>query len=443
VRSPDFSYSYRNIFRFWSPLAATWLLMSVEGPFLAALIARLAEPKYNLAAYGVAFSFALIIEAPIIMLLSASTALVSDFRSYLKLRNYTTVLNAGITLIMLFFLLPGVFRFIALDLMELPQKVFEYTYTATLILLPWPAAIGYRRFYQGILIRNNSTRYIAVGTVLRLTAMATAAFLLFLSGAAGHVVGASALSSGVVAEGLFIYLVSRPTVRQIRGGEEDAEAVLDFRSITAFYYPLALTSMLTLGVHPLVTFFMGQSRMALESLAIFPVVNSLIFLFRGVGLSFQEAAITLIDADPEKYRRTRNFAAAIALFNVTGLTVTAFTSLGYLWYTAVSGLSHDLAVLGLKPLIIMAAFPALTVLIAFQRAFLIRFKHTSPITAATALEVGGIILGLYIGVRVFDLPGIYAAAAAFLFGRIIANLYLLTPYNTVYNKIFRAGSIRK
>ena len=76
--------TYKRIFTFWTPLAATWLMMSVEGPFLAAIIARLAEAKYNLAAYGVAFSLALIIEAPIIMIMSASTALVKDRDSFLK-----------------------------------------------------------------------------------------------------------------------------------------------------------------------------------------------------------------------------------------------------------------------------------------------------------------------------------------------------------------------
>ena len=32
---------YRQIIRLWSPLLATWLMMAVEGPFLAAVIARL------------------------------------------------------------------------------------------------------------------------------------------------------------------------------------------------------------------------------------------------------------------------------------------------------------------------------------------------------------------------------------------------------------------
>ena len=48
----------KTILAFWIPLAATWLMMSIEGPYLSALIARLAEPKFNLAAYGIAFSIA-------------------------------------------------------------------------------------------------------------------------------------------------------------------------------------------------------------------------------------------------------------------------------------------------------------------------------------------------------------------------------------------------
>ena len=70
--------SQRELARFWWPLMATWLMMAVEGPFLAALIARLPDPKPNLAAYGVAFAFAIILEAPVIMMLSAATALVTD-----------------------------------------------------------------------------------------------------------------------------------------------------------------------------------------------------------------------------------------------------------------------------------------------------------------------------------------------------------------------------
>ena len=83
----------RGILLFWMPLMATWLMMSIEGPFLAAVIARLADAKENLAAYGVAFSFALMVEAPVIMLLAASTALSTDARRYAQVGRFTLVLG--------------------------------------------------------------------------------------------------------------------------------------------------------------------------------------------------------------------------------------------------------------------------------------------------------------------------------------------------------------
>ena len=75
-------------------------------------IARLPDPKYNLAAHGVAFAFAILIEAPVIMLMSASTALVEDAGSYRKLRNFANTLNIGSTLMLLVALIPPVFDFV-------------------------------------------------------------------------------------------------------------------------------------------------------------------------------------------------------------------------------------------------------------------------------------------------------------------------------------------
>ena len=78
----------RRILSFWLPLAGTWLMMSVEGPFLAAVIARLPNPTENLAAYGIAFVLALVIESPVIQFLSASTALVSTRNTYVAMRRF-------------------------------------------------------------------------------------------------------------------------------------------------------------------------------------------------------------------------------------------------------------------------------------------------------------------------------------------------------------------
>ena len=171
--------SQKSIFLFWLPLAAALIMMSVEGPFLAAVIARLADPRFNLAAHGVAFAFALLIESPIIMIMSASTALAEDRLSFKRLRNFIYALNGVVTAAQLLILVPPIFRFIMLDLVAIPEEVANLSYWALWILLPWPGAIGYRRFFQGILIRNGRTRLVAFGTAVRLTTMASTGLALF------------------------------------------------------------------------------------------------------------------------------------------------------------------------------------------------------------------------------------------------------------------------
>ena len=209
--------NYKKIFLFWFPLAITWLMMSIEGPYLSAIIARMGEPKYNLAAFGISFSFALIIEAPVIMLMSAATALVDNFHSFNKLKNFTYILNTVITLFMLLILIPTIFNFIAIDLIGLPKEVTEITYWALAALLPWPAAIGYRRFYQGILIRNNKTRLVTIGTFIRLISMSLTALVFYYEFTfPGAVVASLSLSVGVTVEAIASRVMSGKTIRKIR-----------------------------------------------------------------------------------------------------------------------------------------------------------------------------------------------------------------------------------
>lgn len=418
--------STKKIFFFWVPLAATWLMMSIEGPFLAAVIARLEFPKYNLAAFGVAFSFALIVEAPIIMLMSASTALVNKRHDYFTLRNYTFMLNAIITVVMIIGLIPQVFHFIAQDLIGLPSKIANLTYVASLILLPWPAAIGFRRFYQGLLIRHNLTRLVAYGTIVRLIFMSSTALLLYKLKISGAYIGAAALSTGVIVESIFSRIVVRGTIKQITNEKEDEkEKKLNFRSINKFYFPLALTAILALGVHPMVTFFMGKSRFPIESLAVLPVINSLIFVFRSLGLSYQEVIIALLGENKKNYESIKRFAIYLGVFLLITLSIILFTPLLFIWFQKVSGLSFELAKFSILPARILVILPLMTLLISFQRALLVHTKETGPIKGASLIEIVVIIFTLYLSVTFFKIPGAIAAAISYTVGRLFANSYLL------------------
>lgn len=419
--------TYGRIFRLWVPLAATWLMMSVEGPFLAAVIARLGDPTFNLAAYGVAFALAIIVESPIIMILSAATALVDDWDSFRKLRNFSYTLNLLITLFMFVVLWQPAFDWLAEDVLALPSRVATLTHQSLVLLLPWPAAIGYRRFYQGLLIRHEMTRRVAYGTVVRVATMAMTALTLYVySELPGALVGAASLSVGVVLESLATRLMALGIPDRIRALDASPEQ-LTYRRIADFYLPLALTSVISLAVHPMVTFSLGQSRMALESLAVYPVVTSLTFIFRSMALSYQEVAITLLDGTRENFRRIARFAFVLGVSATVGLLIIAFTPLAGVWFETVSGLPKDLATLSVRPVKLFSLIPFFSVLLAFQRSILVFGRNTRPVTVATLIEVTGIVGLLFLTIRVLDFVGVVGAVLALFGGRLLGNTYMMFP----------------
>jgi hypothetical protein len=418
----------RSIIVFWMPLAATWIMMALEGPFLAAVIARLADPAFNLAAYGVAFAFGILIESPVIMLLSASTALVVDRDSYLKLRNFANTLNVGCTLLLLVVVTPPVYDALIRNLLNLPEEVARLAHGALWILLPWPAAIGYRRFIQGVLIRTGRTRLVAIGTVIRLIGMALTALLLYhFTNLPGAWVGTSAMTVGVTVEAAAARMMAVPVIRDILHGPGLVGAddrPLDYRGIAHFYYPLALTSLIGLTVQPLLTFFMGRAPAPVESLAVFPVVHALSFLFRALGLSFQEVAIALLGPRARHFPQLARFAAALAIAAVAGYALIAFTPLADFWFVTLSGLSPGLAAFAITPARILVLIPALSVLLSLQRAVLVQHRSTRPITVATALELAGVAIAFAVLGWSIGLVGVVAAALAFTAGRLISVGYL-------------------
>ena len=419
--------SIRTILAFWLPLAATWLMMSIEGPYVAAIIARMPDASFNLAAYGVAFALAWLVESPIMMLLTASNRLVRDRQSYLALRRFTWTLNAGVTAAMAIGVVPPVFDLVTLRLMGLPPEIARLVHIATTILIPWPAAIGYRRFYQGILVRHGMTRRVAYGTVIRLTSMsATAAALALTTSMHGSSIGASALAVGVVMEAAASRWMARHVVAAIVAGPEQVgDAPLGQRDILRFYYPLALTSIISLVTGPLLTFFMGRSRAPIESLAVLPVVQSLVFLFRSGGVAFQEVGVALSgrrhEHEPEVGRASLLLAAAAT----AALAIMLFTPLEEVWLRQVSGLTPELAGFALTPARLLLLLPAMEYWLSFQRSRFILNGQTRVITLATACEVGGIALVLYVCIAQFGMVGAVAASIAQILGRLAANLFLL------------------
>jgi hypothetical protein len=416
-----------QIFRFWLPLASTWLMMAAEGPIVAAVVARMPEATLNLAAFGVANALANLIEAPILMLLAASTALAVDQASYRSLKRFAFGLNALLTAVMLLVILPPVYRWLVRDLLALPAQVGDLSYGAVALLVPWPAAIGYRRFHQGLLVRNGMTRWVAYGTICRLAGiLATVLLVPRLVPIRGAHLGGAALSIGVLAEALVTGRLAGRAVRAIdeRARRDGPGSPLELRRILRFYVPLATTSILPMAVQPMLTFFMGQGRLPIQSLAVFPVALNFVFMFRCTGVSLQEVTIALAARSREAVAPLRRFATLLAGSTTGALAITAWTGLAVLWYEHAVGLPASLTGLAIWTTRVLTVLPALTVAQAFQRGLLVNAHRTAPISWATMIEVVVIATTMLVTMKGLGWPGAMAAAASVVCGQITANTFL-------------------
>ncbi|MGC9529278.1 MAG: hypothetical protein ACP5G2_01480 [Candidatus Bipolaricaulaceae bacterium] len=402
----------REVARVWWPLAASWLLMALEGPAISAIVARLVQPELHLAAYGgLVLPLSLFIEAPIIMLLAASTALSKDWRSYTFLRNFTHGLSAGLTLLHVLVVYTPLYYWVARGVIGAPPEIVEPGRWGLMIMVPWTWSIAYRRFNQGVLIRFGHSLSVGLGTAIRLGAGGIALAVGYAVGTVpGIVVAAAATIAGVVSEATFVGLRVRPVLRrQLRPAPPVAER-LTMRGFLSFYVPLSLTPLIFLVARPIGSAAISRMPQALSSLAVWPVLTGLVFMLRSFGVSYNEVVVALLDR-PRSSPALRKFAGLLTCVTTAVLLAVAATPLARLWFQGISGLSAELAGLAERGLWLALLLPALTVLQSWFQGVILHTRRTGAITEAVLLFflVNGAVLAA--GVTSAPVPGIYVAVA--------------------------------
>jgi len=415
----------RRIIRTWWPLAASWLLMGIELPALSAVVARLANPEINLAAYGgVVFPISLIIESPIIMLLAASVALSRDWDSYIKIRRFMMRSGLILTLLHILVAFTPLYYFVVGKVIGAPHEIIEPARIGLMIMTPWTWAIAYRRFNQGILIRFDRSRTVGIGTIIRLTADFTVlAIGYFVGTIPGIVVATSAVAAGVISEAVYAGIVVRPVLhRQLRTAPP-VEPALTLKAFTAFYFPLVMTQLLTLLAGPIGSAAMSRMPEALNSLAVWPVLTGLTFMLRSFGIAYNEVVVALLD-EQGAFRPLRRFTWIIAAGVTAILLILITTPLAHVWLQQVSGLSPTLADLGRKGLWFVLPLPALTAFQSWYQGAILHNRHTRTITEAVVIYLVSVTALQWFGVLRQERIGLFVALTALSVSTILQTGWL-------------------
>jgi len=401
----------------WWPLALSWIFMGLELPAVSAAMARMPLATVSLAAYGgVVFPVALLIESPILMLLSASTALSKDLRSHRLVGRFMWTAGLSLTAFHALLAWTPLFDFVAGGLLGVPVEVREPARLGLRIMTPWTIAIAYRRFHQGLLIRHGRSRFVGLGTAVRLlTILLVLGFGAFTRRLPGIVVGTLAVTAGVVAEAVFAGLAARPVVRGALAAAPAVQPPLTRAHFLRFYFPLLLTPFITLLALPLTSAAVSRMPRALESLAAWPAFSGLVFVMRSVAFALNEVVVAMLDR-PGSGPALARFTRGVALTTSGVLALLAFSPLGGLWFGAVAGLPPPLLLLATTGLFLVLPAPALAAGQSLHQGTLIHAHATRGVTEAMCAMLGVTALTLTLGVLWGRVPGFYVGALAFSLG---------------------------
>jgi hypothetical protein len=400
----------------WMPLAGSWILMGLELPLVSAAMARMPHATVSLAAYGgVVFPLALLIESPILMLLTASTAVSRDRRSYLIVRRFMFVAAGLLTVVHAALAFTPAFDWVAGAVIGVPEPVREPARLGLRIMLPWTLSIAYRRTQQGVLIRFGRARAVTWGTLVRLVTLVA---LLGLGLAIGTfpaiAVGTVAVASAVVAEGIFAGFAVRPVLRGALAADADLEAAaatppLTMARFIRFYTPLSLTPLLNFIAMPLSAAAMSRMPNALESLATWPVLSGSTFTVRSLGFAYNEVVVSLMDR-ARPVPALRRFAWALSVFVLIVLLLGAATPLGGLWFERGSALPSGLALMARQSRWFLVPMGAVSVWQSYHQGMLVHAHRTRAITESMLVLLAAHVTVLGIGVAWQSIPGLVFAS---------------------------------
>ncbi len=404
----EYKDKLKAIFKTYWPLAVSWLFMAVDTPAITAIVSRMNDPKNVLAAHGTTYPLILLIESPVLMLTSASLALCCDGKNYRRIRRMAILICLAVTALHALICVPPIFDLVFVKILNTPRELLAYCHEELLFVIPWSGLIGFRRFNQGILIRTGRSGKVTIGTILRMVTMLGSLFI-FLAlkdRCTGARAAGLSLSLCVALESIYNGIEGhKAAVRELSGLETD-EPLITWNELSAFVYPLVLTSLMNNIWMSIGSAAVNRMIEPVISLAVWPVISSMLSLLKSWGNAINETTLAKLP-EPGMRKPMERFTLYVTVFTLLVFLAFALPPVNDLWYLKVSSLRSDLAEVSKSAFPFVILVPVLCPVQQYYQAILISRKRTDAVFVSLLVYLAVVVAVFSVGLYTKRWMGIY------------------------------------
>jgi hypothetical protein len=333
--------SYRTLLLFYLPLGFSGLMMLLDLPVVNAVLNRFPDPDVSVAALRVAFSMALVYEASHIAMIDVSTALSTDARTFAMLRRFYLVMAGVLLVVASAVAFSPLYDWIVRDAMSISEPVAEAARPAVWAFLLWPLPIGWRRLYQGALIRHGHPKVVGAGALVRMGSLVAAlAFFSWLGTAVTPIEPAAiavlAMLVSVTAEAAAVHGWTGRVLREMPKEMPDTPPPT-YGDLWRFFLPLGGTAVMSTLTNPILTAGIASAALLWMSpggstvaVASYSIAWSMGFLIFGPTLSMTQASIAWSKSpDPEVRARGPRLLIAVGFVLAALMALASLTPFAY------------------------------------------------------------------------------------------------------------------
>jgi hypothetical protein len=380
------------------PLSVSDVTMALGDPAITFTLANLPFSRENLASVGAAKSIVVFFESPIIMILHASNTLATSRRASRLLWQFTKLAMLLLTAMLIVMNFPGTFRWLASKGLNFNSELILRTQMVLVPLIIWPAAIAWRRFHQGLLIRAGHSRCVANAGLGRISILVVALFIGFLLRINGAAVAGLSLAAGIIGEALLVTWMAKrknafPSSEPIRS----KALPNNLKEIWRFYWPLANSMLVVWGGRALLLVVIARAIDAPIALAVWPAAWGLVVLIGNATRMVQQVVIRNRGTIPDWHLLM--FAGSVGIACSATVICLVASELGR---TLVAHFIGNDKVLEASILLVLLNCSAVPFLISIQNAaqgFLIGDGMTGRINASTYFGTAALLSASYLAVR--------------------------------------------